>query len=106
MVKELALEDIRRFLHQLGAIYNKSARLFLLGGSALNILGHPRRTLDIDLAAGSFPLDLIDAIKTLEKTLEIEVELVPIEEFIPLPAQAESRHIQIMTEGKLDIFII
>jgi hypothetical protein len=103
--KKLALEDIRRFLHQLGTIYNKSARLYLLGGSALSVLGHPRRTLDIDLAAGSLPPDLIDAIKTLEKALEIEVEFVPIEEFIPLPGQAETRHIQVMAVGELEIFI-
>lgn len=72
MVKELALEDIRHFLRDLGKIYKKSARLYLLGGSALSVLGHPRRTLDIDLAAELLPLDLIEAIKTLEHALEVE----------------------------------
>jgi hypothetical protein len=44
----LTVEIILVFLEKLGQRYRKTARLVLLGGSALCLLGNQRPTLDID----------------------------------------------------------
>lgn len=45
---EIATAKILEFMQRLGERYAGSATLLLLGGSALCLLGNPRRTLDID----------------------------------------------------------
>ena len=42
---------LRLFLQRLGARYPRPATLYLLGGSALCLLGSPRVTLDVDYDA-------------------------------------------------------
>ena len=44
----IATTEILDFLKRLGERYVRPATLFLMGGSALCLLGNPRRTLDID----------------------------------------------------------
>ena len=41
-------DQIRAFLSALGNRYSRPAQLYLLGGSALCLLGSPRPTVDID----------------------------------------------------------
>lgn len=105
MGNQLGLEDINAFLNQLATDFNQPTKLYLLGGSALNLLGHPRRTLDIDLTAIPFPQELKTTIAKIEKLLKIEIEEVPIHEFIPIPKQAETRHIHITTINALEVFV-
>jgi hypothetical protein len=45
---EIGSPEIQDFLQQLGARYPGAGTLYLLGGSALCLLGSARRTLDID----------------------------------------------------------
>lgn len=45
---EIGSPEIQDFLQQLGARYPGTGTLYLLGGSALCLLGSTRRTLDID----------------------------------------------------------
>jgi hypothetical protein len=44
----LTKSDIEKFLHQLGERLVTEETLYLIGGSALLLLGSPRGTLDID----------------------------------------------------------
>lgn len=45
---EMATAEILRFMQRPGGRYAGSAMFLLLGGSALCLLGNPRRTLDTD----------------------------------------------------------
>jgi hypothetical protein len=98
---------IIEFLTRLGATYQSPAILYLLGGSALCLLGSPRRTEDIDY---TFALpeeqlkDLEATIQQLADEMELELELAPIDEFIPLPLDADKRHQSIGRYGNLRVY--
>lgn len=83
---EIGSHEIQDFLKQLGARYSGTGSLYLLGGSALCLLGSARRTIDIDY------------------TVEAP-EAVPIEEFIPLPEEADTRHRRVDQFGSLTVYI-
>jgi hypothetical protein len=107
-VGEIATAEILEFVQRLGGRYSGSATLLLLGGSALCLLGNPRRTLDIDyLAAG--PLDhvaeLQATVDTVAAEMKLEVEVVPLGELIPLPDGAESRHRHVGQFGGLTVCV-
>lgn len=100
--------EIREFLLRLGERYSKSARLYLLGGGALRFLGSPRRTVDVDVTletVSSRRDELIKAMQTLADELQMELEIVPIEEFIPLPDGAQSRHREVEQFGTVEVYI-
>jgi hypothetical protein len=98
---------IQEFLARLGSRYPKQATLYLLGGSALILLGSSRDTLDIDYVGNDIQKDdfqiLIEEIAT---ELELETEPVPIERFIPLPEGNEQRNIHIGQFGNVNAYII
>jgi hypothetical protein len=94
-VGSIATYEILDFLRRLGERYRGSGTLFLLGGSALCVLGNPRRTLDIDYITGSPPdgaAELQMEIESLAAELKLELEAVPLGEFIPLPSDTDTRH--------------
>jgi hypothetical protein len=77
------------FLEQLGLRYSLPAKLYLLGGSALLLLGSPRETFDVDYL---FVVDeerqqsFRQTLDTLANDLKLDLEWVPLDEFIPLPS--------------------
>lgn len=87
--------DILEFLNRLGTRVQRPYDLYLLGGGALCLLGNTRRTLDIDYVGSDLPNrndELASAIHSLAHEMRIEVEGVPIHQFIPIPQGAELRH--------------
>jgi hypothetical protein len=88
----LATDDIEAFLHRLGDRYPYPATIYLLGGSALCFLGNPRRTVDIDYTVEPMATALVAEIESLANEMHLELEAVPIEEFVPLPAGSMDRH--------------
>jgi hypothetical protein len=100
--------EIRDFLLRLGEKYLKPAKLYLLGGGALRFLGSSRRTVDIDFkleTAASRRDELIEVVETLANELQLELEIVPIEEFIPLPEGVQSRHQRVEQFGTVEVYI-
>ena len=86
---------IRSILQNMGEQVPPSSDLTLVGGSALNLLGSPRLTIDIDFVGDDIhPNELHRHIMQIARELKIHVEPVPIERFIPLPAGSEKRRIQ------------
>ena len=47
-MEPVTTDILNEFLTRLGERYSNPATLYLLGGSALLLLGNPRQTLDID----------------------------------------------------------
>jgi hypothetical protein len=106
-VKTISSQIIQEFLEQLGSRYPKQATLHLLGGSALILLGSSRDTLDIDYVGDDIRKD--DFQQFMEKVadeMELDVEAVPIEHFIPLPNGNEQRSIHIGKFGNVDVLIV
>lgn len=102
----IATTEIQTFLDALGKRYTRTATLFLLGGGALCLLGNPRRTIDIDYTFIAPPGDidqLTDTIDALAEELRLDLEIVPIEEFIPLPDGSEQRHRWVGQFGKVAV---
>lgn len=98
---------IQEFLARLGSRYPKQATLYLLGGSALILLGSSRDTLDIDYVGNDMQKDDFQIlIEEIAAELGLETEPVPIERFIPLPEGNEQRKIHISQFGNVNAYII
>jgi hypothetical protein len=105
MGQNLARDEIQEFLEQLAKQYTKAFDLYLLGGSALCFLGSQRRTVDIDCTIEAMPSDLEAAIRDVSQMLQLEVEVIPIDEFIPLPPATSTRHQSIGKFGSISVFV-
>ena len=106
-MKNINKENMQEFLERLGRRYPKPAKLYLLGGSALILLGSTRDTLDIDYVGDDIQKD--DFQIMIEETateLELESEAVPIDRFIPLPEGNENRSIFIGEYGNINVYVI
>ena len=98
--------EIKAILQNLGERVPPSSQLILLGGSALALLGSPRLTVDIDFIGDDVqPNPLHRIIMQIARDLQIHIEPVPLERFIPLPEGNEKRRIRIGQYGNLEVFI-
>jgi|APSaa5957512622_1039677.scaffolds.fasta_scaffold130813_1 hypothetical protein len=100
----LAKNEIEIFIQKLAELIDYPISLYLLGGSALCFLGNPRRTTDVDLTFPDTQSEIKKQIEFLADELKIEVEIVPIEEFIPLPDGAEQRHHKVGQYGSIEVY--
>lgn len=101
-------ETLTQFLTRLGEHFSDQATLYLLGGSALLLLGNPRQTLDIDYTTDLNPHQqkaLESIMKQLAAQYRLDIEAVPIAEFIPLPPGAEERRRFIGRFGQVDVYV-
>ena len=101
-VTSIALES---FLQTLGKRITQPATIYLLGGGALCLLGSPRETLDVDYTLETSTREIEKIINTLAKEMKMDLEAVPLSEFIPLPPNAESRRRFVGRYGRLDVYI-
>ena len=98
--------EIQSILQSIGERVPPSSHLVLIGGSALTLLGSPRLTIDIDFVGDDVhPNKLHQFIMQIAKELQIHVEPVPLERFIPLPNGSEERSIRIGQFGNLEIYV-
>jgi len=98
--------DLQTILQNMGARVPPASQLVLIGGSALILLGSPRLTVDIDfIGDDAHPNALHQLIIQIAKELQIHVEPVPLERFIPLPQGSAERRIRIGQYGNLEIYI-
>ncbi len=99
---------LTEFLTRLGERYANPATLYLLGGSALLLLGNPRQTLDIDYTTDLNPQKQ-QALETIMNELaaqyRLDIEAVPIAEFVPLPPGAETRRRFIGRFSQVDVYV-
>lgn len=101
---KVKLESI---LTSLGEQVPPASRLYLIGGSALTLLGSPRPSLDIDFVGDDIhPNKLHRTIMEKAREMGLQVDAVPIDRFIPLPAGNEERSIYIGQFANLEIHVI
>jgi len=99
---------LKAFLQRLGENYPYPAEFYLLGGSALCLLGSPRETLDVDFTfnlAHERVKDFQMLVEQLGTELKLDLEAVPLGEFIPLPPEAYQRRRSVGHYGSLDVYI-
>jgi len=99
---------IQQFIQRLAERYGGAGTLYLLGGGALCLLGSPRETRDVDYTFEVAP-DMADrfriALEEVSAELQLDLEDVPIAEFIPLPPQARERRRALGRHRQLDVYI-
>jgi hypothetical protein len=96
---------LKNFLSQLGERLPAPASLYLLGGSALGLLGSSRETLDVDYFFETSSVELEQLVATLSEEFKLDLEVVPLKEFIPLPPNALQRRRFFASYGMLDVYI-
>ena len=100
-------DQIHAFLTAPGRRYPHPAQLVLLGGSALCLLGSPRPTLDIDYIGDDLKKDnLQKTMEELARQMGLDVEAIPIDQFVPLPAGGQKRNIRVDVFGKIEVSIL
>jgi hypothetical protein len=98
--------EIQSVLQILGERVLPSSQLFLVGGSALILLGSPRLTIDIDFIGDDIaPSELDQRIMQVARELKIYIEPVALERFIPIPDGFDERTIRIGQFGNLEVFV-
>jgi len=100
--------SIKNFLQRLSERYYRPVAFYLLGGSALCLLGSPRETIDIDYTFELSP-DQEQVFQTTLEQLGIEMKLdlesVPLDEFIPPLPEALQRRRQVGQYGSISVYI-
>lgn len=107
-MEQVTSAAIETFLQRLSKRYTSPATLYLLGGSALCLLGNPRETRDVDFAP-EVPAEVLDdfrrAIADLSAEMRLDLEEVPLTEFMPLPPLAHERRRIVGRYGQLQVYI-
>ena len=99
---------ILSFLQRLGERWQSPSTLYLLGGGALCLLGNLRETRDLDYTVEAVPETLNQLQATVSKLameMQLDLEEVPLGEFVPLPPGAEQRRRFMGRFGQLDVYI-
>ncbi len=100
-------DKLQSILTALGEHVPPASQIFLIGGSALTLLGSPRPSLDIDFVGDDVhPNKLHRMLIDKAKEMKIQVDIVPIERFIPLPPGNELRNIFIGQFSNLGVYVI
>lgn len=107
-MEAVSVTNLTLFLQRLGERFTAPATLYLLGGSALCLLGNPRTTLDVDYTFEVAPEDTSRFQTTLNELaaeMRLDLENVPIAEFVPLPSEAKQRRRIVGQFGQLQVYI-
>lgn len=107
-MEPVTLTTLQTFLQRLGKRFTGAGDLYLLGGSALSLLGNPRATVDVDYTfePGVDSVEQFEAtVAELAAEMHLDVEPVPIAEFVPLPPQAYERRRWVGHYGQLDVYV-
>lgn len=98
---------IGAFLNALGARQSEQEQLLLLGGCALILLGSTRTTADIDYVGDDTRQTAFQqTISQVAAQLELDVEPVPIDRFVPLPPDSLSRRVFVARYGPVEVYIV
>ncbi|MCJ7549814.1 MAG: hypothetical protein MUQ30_09050 [Anaerolineae bacterium] len=107
-MEPVTVANLMAFLQRLGERYPGPATLYLLGGSALCLLGSPRATVDVDYTfevAAEEAARFQAAVNELATEMRLDLEDVPLAEFIPLPPAAHERRQLVGQFGRLAVYI-
>jgi hypothetical protein len=104
MRQRVGQQEIELFLVELGRT-RQSGQLYLAGGATMVHRGiRPGQTFDIDIQITVDPANLTARIVQLKQQLNMNIKFASPADFMPLPAQWETRSQCIKRYGKMDAF--
>jgi len=104
MRQRVGQQEIEQFLVQVGRT-RLPGRLYLVGGAAMVHRGiRPGQTLDIGIQITVDPANLTAQVAQLKQQLNMNIEFASPADFMPLPAQWETRSQFIKRYGQVDTF--
>ncbi|MCB0033467.1 MAG: hypothetical protein KDE51_05600, partial [Anaerolineales bacterium] len=92
---------------EVGAQCEPGSTIYLLGGTALGFLGGSRPTVDLDYVGSDVKVTMFqELLSQIADEMQLEIEAVPIDEFVPVPSGANERAIFIEAFGNLNVYVI
>ena len=107
-VEPVTETGLRAFLERLGKQYQGTATFYLLGGGALCLLGNPRGTMDLDYwyaIASEEEAQFKTVVEKLAEEMRLDIEDVPLDEFVPLAPGAYERRQLVGHFGGIEVYI-
>ncbi len=84
---------IRRLMRELGRSARGPGRVYLVGGASALIEGWRDTTVDVDLKLDPEPAGIFEAIGRLKNELDVNIELVSPDQFLPLLRDWKNRSV-------------
>jgi hypothetical protein len=104
MRRKLTKETLHQFMRELGAAAQGPGKVYLAGGATALLLGFREQTLDVDLKLDPEPKGAFEAIARLKNKLDVNVELVAPDDFIPAAEGWRERSRLIDTHGGVEFY--
>lgn len=95
---------VRRLVRELGRRARGPGRVYLIGGASALLEGWRSATVDVDLKLDPEPPGIFEAIARLKNELDLNVELVSPDQFLPLLPDWKRRSTFIARYGPVDFF--
>lgn len=107
-MEPVTVQKLTKLAEEAGGQIESPLRMFLLGGSAMLLLGSLRATTDVDVDLDTGLGDMAHArfiLETLADGLKLDLEFVPLAEFVPLPEGFENRHRHVGWYGNVELLV-
>ena len=91
-------------MRELGRRARGPGRVYLIGGASALLEGWRSTTVDIDLKLDPEPAGIFEAIDQLKNELDVNVELVSPDQFLPLLPDWKTRSTFIEKHGEVEFF--
>jgi len=95
---------VRRLLRELGRRSRGPGRVYLIGGATALLEGWRSTTVDVDLKLDPEPAGIFEAIGRLKNELDVNVELVSPDQFLPLLPDWSNRSVFVEKHGEVEFF--
>jgi hypothetical protein len=95
---------VEAFTVALGRRIKDPARIYFAGGATALLYGWRASTVDIDLKADGEPAGFFEALSALKEELDVNVELVSPDDFVPAIPGWRDRSLFIARHGKIDFY--
>lgn len=95
---------VRRLMRELGRGARGPGRIYLIGGASALLEGWRSTTVDIDIKLDPEPAGIFEAIGRLKNELDVNIELVSPDQFLPLLHDWKSRSRFVARHGEVEFY--
>ncbi len=95
---------VRRLMRELGRSARGPGCIYLLGGASALVEGWRSTTVDVDLKLDPEPAGIFEAIGRLKNELDVNIELVSLDQFLPLLPDWKSRSVFIERHASVEFY--
>ncbi len=91
-------------MRELGRSARGPGTIYLIGGASALLEGWRSTTVDVDLKLDPEPAGIFEAISRLKNELDVNIELVSPDQFLPLLHDWKSRSVFLEEHGEVEFF--